>query len=173
MPSNPKCSCFDQYAHAPGHQTTLLLPGHQDTPTSVLRQQPKWPHLGSRRRHKTSNLWYPLQPPHHKKGRHKNTSLRGNPRPPHSRAYEREHGCVNSSMVFEWPGATCLCVKLHLSASRSRELKHRFRPNGGLTKLPIHNPNNTKASPFPSLRVTNKTRRHQHEMSNQLCQDGT
>ena len=48
--------------------------------------------------------------------------------------------CVNSSMVFEWLGAydcstsfalraisTCLCVKLHLSASRSRELKNRFR----------------------------------------------
>ena len=46
---------------------------------------------------------------------------------------------MNSSMVFEWLGAydcstsfalralsTCLCVKLHLSASRSRELKHRF-----------------------------------------------
>ena len=63
-----------------------------------------------------------------------------NPHPQHSRAYDREHGCVNSSMVFEWRGAydcsisfalralsTCLCVKLHLSASRSRELKHRFR----------------------------------------------
>ena len=51
-----------------------------------------------------------------------------------------QHGCVPSSMVFEWLGvydcstsfaltavSTCLCVKLHLSASRSRELKHRFR----------------------------------------------
>ena len=50
--------------------------------------------------------------------------------PPHLRAYDR-------SMVFEWLGAydcstsfalralsTCLCVKLHVSASRSRE--HRF-----------------------------------------------
>ena len=63
-----------------------------------------------------------------------------NPHPPHSRAFGRKHGSVNSSMVFEWPGAydcstsfalralsTCLRVKLHLSASRSRELNHRFR----------------------------------------------
>ena len=61
------------------------------------------------------------------------------PRPFWVRAYDRERG-VNSSMVFERLGAydcstsfalrvlsTCLCVKLHLSASRSRELKHRFR----------------------------------------------
>ena len=45
-----------------------------------------------------------------------------NPRPPHSRACDREHTCVNSSMVFKWLGAydcstsfalralsTCLC----------------------------------------------------------------
>ena len=28
-----------------------------------------------------------------------------NPHPPHSRAYDREHGCANSSMVFERLGA--------------------------------------------------------------------
>ena len=69
-----------------------------------------------------------------------NSFASSNPHPPHARAYDREHGCVNSSMVFEWLGAydcstsfawralsTCLRVKLHLSESRSRELKHRFR----------------------------------------------
>ena len=69
-----------------------------------------------------------------------------NPHPPHSRAYDREHGCVNSSMVFEWLGAlsTCLCVKLHLFASRSRELKHeqlwrdtRRRASGGKSNSPF------------------------------------
>ena len=67
-----------------------------------------------------------------------------NPHPPHSRAYDREHGCVNSSMVFERLGAygcstsfalralsTCLCVKLHLPISRTQ------------TSVPL-----TKPSPF-------------------------
>ena len=43
-----------------------------------------------------------------------------NPHPPHSRAYDREHGCVSSSIVFEWLGAyDCSTTLLHLSASRS------------------------------------------------------
>ena len=103
-----------------------------------------------------------------------------NPHPPHARAYDRERGCVNSSMVFEWLGAydcstsfalralsTCLCVKLHLSAGRSRELKHRFReqkpsPFQKETRRGIKQSclfaaqSNTKASPFPSLRVHTK-----------------
>ena len=67
--------------------------------------------------------------PTNKINKNNNSFASSNPHPPHSRAYDREHGCVNSSMVFEWLGAlsTCLCVKLHLSASRSRELQHRCR----------------------------------------------
>ena len=36
-----------------------------------------------------------------------------NPHPPHSRAYDREHGSVNSSMVFEWLGAYAAQQALH------------------------------------------------------------
>ena len=42
-----------------------------------------------------------------------------NPHPPHSRAYDREHNCVNSSMVFKLLGA--------YDCSTSFSLKHRFR----------------------------------------------
>ena len=58
-----------------------------------------------------------------KKHKRSNYFASSNPHSPHSRAYDREHGCVNSSMVFEWLGAydcptsfalkalsTCLCV---------------------------------------------------------------
>ena len=82
----------------------------------------------------------PFPPPPFPPKKNINYFASSNPHPPHSRAYDREHGCVNSSMVFEWLGAydcstsfalralsTCLCVKPHLSASRSRELKHRLR----------------------------------------------
>ena len=71
-----------------------------------------------------------------------------NPHPPHSRAYDREHGCVNSSMVLEWLGAydcstsfalralsTCLCVNLHLSASRSKsQAPSKKKPAGGFSE---------------------------------------
>ena len=60
-----------------------------------------------------------------------------NPHPPHPRAYGR-HGCVNSSMVFEWLRvhdcstnlaralSTCLCVKLDLCAMLiDRQKQHK------------------------------------------------
>ena len=98
------------------------------------------------------------------------------------RAYDREHGCVNSSMVFEWLGAcdcstsfalrafsTCLCVKLHLSAIRSRELKHRFRlqepstfqkeTRRGLNEVAYSQPKATqKHHPFPASGCTQNTK---------------
>ena len=71
--------------------------------------------------------------------------------------------------------STCLRVKLHLSASRSRELKHRCRqqkpsPFQKETRRGIKQScifaaqSNTKAAPFPSLRVHSK-----HEGTNVKC----
>ena len=40
-----------------------------------------------------------------------------NPPPPHSRACDREHGCVNSSMVFEWLQAYDCSTSVWLSNS--------------------------------------------------------
>ena len=108
-----------------------------------------------------------------------------NPHPPHSRAYDHEHGCVNSSMFFEWLWAydcstsfalralsiihLSACVKLHLPASRSRELKHRFRqqkpspfqknPDGGLTEVAYSQPKATqKHHPFRGSGYTQNTK---------------
>ena len=63
--------------------------------------------------------------------------------------------------------STCLCVKLHLSASQPRELKHRFQEQkpspfqkearrGIKRSCLFAAQSNTKASPFPSLRVHSK-----------------
>ena len=119
----------------------------------------------------------------HKYAPEKTNFASSNPHPPHSRAYGREHGCMNSSMVFEWLGAYDCSTnfalralsKLHLSASRSQELKHRFRlqkpsPFQKETRRGIKRsclfttPSNTKASPFQSLRVHSE-----HEGTNMKC----
>ena len=90
--------------------------------------------------------------------------------PSHSRAYDREHGRVNSSMDFEWLGAlsTCLCVYLHLSASRSRELKlgpvnksrapSKKKPDGGFNEVAFSQPKATqKHHPFQASGHTQNT----------------
>ena len=81
-----------------------------------------------------------------------------NPHPPHSRAYDREHGCVNSSMVFEWLGAydcstrlnnlpyspvcvsnsTCLRADLensNIGSVNKSQAPSKKKPDGGLNEV--------------------------------------
>ena len=119
-------------------------------------------------------------------GRPKKYFASSNPHPPHSQAYDREHGCVNSSMVFEWLGAydcstsfalralssTCLRADLENSnigsVNKAKPLPTR-NPTGDYTKLLIHNPKQHKSITLSEPQGTLKRVHSKHEGTNMKC----
>ena len=97
-----------------------------------------------------------------------------NVHPPHSRAYDREHGCVNSSMVFEWLGAlsTCVCVCVSNSTCLRADLENsnigsvnksqapsKMKPDGGLNEVAYSQPKATQRHhPFRGSGCTQNTK---------------
>ena len=106
-----------------------------------------------------------------------------NPHTPHSRAYDREHGCLNSSMVFEWLGAydcstsflhsepyppvcvsnsTCLRADLensNIGSVNKSQAPSKKKPDGGLNEVAYSQPKGTqKHHPFRASGCTQNTK---------------
>ena len=110
-----------------------------------------------------------------KKKTNNNYFTLSNPLPPHSRAYDREQGCVNSSMVFKRLGgydcstsfacralSTCLRADLansNIGSVNESQALSKKKPDGGLNEVAYSQPKATqKQHPFQASGYTQNTK---------------